>query len=190
MKMAGIEKILFPVELAPISERIAPWVKLQTEAFGAELHVLHVVPEDDLAILMSQLEAVARPGQSLGLADLTGLAENRLRAFCQRHLPGARRVVATGDPVEQILAHAQREGISLIIMGTHGRKGLDRIILGSVALRVVRRASMPVMVVNPYLMEESAGAGVPEVAWPGRLVQALLADRLEAERRYLDKLTG
>jgi len=49
-----------------------------------------------------------------------------------------------------IIDYAQTEKIDLIIMGTHGRKGLDRTFFGSVAENVVKNAPMPVMVINPY----------------------------------------
>ena len=44
----------------------------------------------------------------------------------------------------------QSEGVDLVIMGTHGRKGLERIIFGSVAERVVKNSPIPVLTVNPY----------------------------------------
>ena len=58
--------------------------------------------------------------------------------------------VVLGDPAEEILNYAQAEGIDLIIIGTHGRKGLERIIFGSVAERVLKKSPVPVLTVNPY----------------------------------------
>jgi nucleotide-binding universal stress UspA family protein len=58
--------------------------------------------------------------------------------------------VLTGDAAQGIIDYAQTEKIDLIIMGTHGRKGLDRTLFGSVAGNVVKNASVPVMVINPY----------------------------------------
>jgi hypothetical protein len=58
-----------------------------------------------------------------------------------------------GDPVEVILHYISSRKISQVIMGTHGRKGIDRIVMGSVAQRVIRRSPVPVLVVNPYLMD-------------------------------------
>jgi len=58
--------------------------------------------------------------------------------------------VVAGDPSEEILRYIQEEGIDLVVMGTHGRKGLDKVIFGSVAERVVKSAPVPVMVVNPF----------------------------------------
>ena len=62
--------------------------------------------------------------------------------------------VALGDPAEEILKFIKSEGIDLVIMGTHGRKGLDRILFGSVADRVIKMSPVPVMSINPYRIPE------------------------------------
>lgn len=56
--------------------------------------------------------------------------------------------VETGDPVETILDYADRVDADVIVMGTHGRRGLDRYLLGSTTERVVRRASVPVLTIR------------------------------------------
>jgi nucleotide-binding universal stress UspA family protein len=61
----------------------------------------------------------------------------------------ARGVVKVGVPWEVIVGTARDEQADMIVMGTHGRSGLDRMLLGSVAERVVRRASCPVMTLRP-----------------------------------------
>ena len=58
--------------------------------------------------------------------------------------------VVAGDPSEEIINYINEHEVDLVIMGTHGRKGMDKIIFGSVAERVVKLAPVPVMVVNPY----------------------------------------
>jgi nucleotide-binding universal stress UspA family protein len=62
--------------------------------------------------------------------------------------PNAHGVVAPGDAVDQILEHARRGGYDLIVMGTHGRRGLAHALLGSVAEKVVRLAPCPVLTVR------------------------------------------
>jgi nucleotide-binding universal stress UspA family protein len=61
--------------------------------------------------------------------------------------------VVAGDPSEEILNYIGTHGIDLVVMGTHGRKGLDKVIFGSVAERVVKSSPVPVMVVNPFKVE-------------------------------------
>ncbi len=55
-----------------------------------------------------------------------------------------------GDPAEEILKYIAAQKVDLVIMGTHGRKGLDRILFGSVATQVVQKSPAPVLTINPY----------------------------------------
>jgi nucleotide-binding universal stress UspA family protein len=55
-----------------------------------------------------------------------------------------------GDAAEEIINRVKSEGIGLVIIGTHGRKGLDRIVFGSVADRVIKMSPVPVLSINPY----------------------------------------
>ena len=62
---------------------------------------------------------------------------------------GVRTALVEGDPAAGILRYARDHGVDLLVLGTHGRTGLRRLVLGSVAERVVRQAPCPVMVVRP-----------------------------------------
>jgi nucleotide-binding universal stress UspA family protein len=76
-----------------------------------------------------------------------------MEKVCEEQLQGCphfEKRVIIGDPVEEILKIIESEGIDLVIMGTHGRKGLEHTVIGSVAERVVQRSPVPVLVVNPY----------------------------------------
>ena len=61
--------------------------------------------------------------------------------------------VLAGDVAEEILKYAARKKVQLIVMGTHGYKGVERIMFGSVADKVVKTACCPVMTINPYREE-------------------------------------
>ena len=83
-------------------------------------------------------------------------AEKKLYEFIDKHFkefPGTKTVVVAGDASEEIINYVESQGIDLIIMGTHGRKGMDKVIFGSVAERVVKTAPVPVLVVNPYKVD-------------------------------------
>lgn len=67
----------------------------------------------------------------------------------------ARAVVTVGVPWEEIIRVAAQEGAEMIVMGTQGRTGLDRLLLGSVAERVIRRAPCPVLTVRPDAGEDT-----------------------------------
>ena len=76
-----------------------------------------------------------------------------------REYPRVKTRVAMGDPAEEILGFIEAEGIDLVIMGTHGRKGLERVIFGSVAERVIKTSPVPVLSINPYRVPDPSGIG-------------------------------
>lgn len=142
------ETILFPVDFSPVSEKIVPVVREMAARFQAKVHVLFV------ARVFEHLGSIYVPHPSIKTiqAELAEGARKKLDEFLQEHFQGlpAEGQVVSGDPAEEILKFAGARGVDLIIMGTHGRKGLERIVFGSVAERVVKGASVPVLTVNPY----------------------------------------
>jgi universal stress protein A len=113
---------------------------------GAELHLLHVlVPPspflgDELPPSYLELQASARRG-----------AERRLRAAVEKAGKvgvRARSKLIEGQPAEQIARYVRRARADLIVIGTHGRTGFGRAFMGSVAERVLQRASCPVLTVR------------------------------------------
>ena len=80
-------------------------------------------------------------------------AEKALDKVCEEQLQGYRnfqKMIVYGDPAQEILKAIESEDIDLVVMGTHGRKGLENVLFGSVARNVVKRSSVPVLTVNPY----------------------------------------
>ena len=76
-------------------------------------------------------------------------AVDHVAAEADRAGVNATRAVEPGVPHEEILQYAREHDIDLIVMGTHGRTGLDHVLIGSVAERVVRTSSTPVLTVRP-----------------------------------------
>ena len=150
--MYKVNKILFPAELATISSRIAPHVRYRAEKFSAEVHVLHVIPDPvQFASVFYVEPQLLRTQEAL----VKEAAEHLDRFLEENDLKSATKAIMIGDTVEAILEYIGRHQIDQVIMGTHGRKGLERIIIGSVARRLVRRSPVPVLTVNPYLMDET-----------------------------------
>ncbi len=147
--MAEIKTLLFPVDFTESSKKVLPYVKLFQDRFGAQLHVIHVVRG-----------AEEFAGFEMGAAwfstfekELMDGAEKAMERFLEEELGdagGIEKKVAMGDVVEEILAYAKECGADLIVLGTHGRKGLEKIMFGSVAEGVVKGASCPVLTVNPF----------------------------------------
>lgn len=148
-----VKKIIYPIELNSISTRIAPWVKTVARQFGSRLHVIHVVPD-------LEFWGVAYASEHLLGQDNQGLvdkAQERAEKFCAENfhpeLETEVKVVA-GNPAQKIIEYAEEIEADMIIVGSHGRKGLDKALFGSVADRVLRISPVPVLVINPSHLKD------------------------------------
>ena len=151
--MSTFKKILFPVDLSESSAEIIPFVTTMARTFQSDLHLLFV------ARVFKYYDTIYVPPVSIVEFEekVVKGGKKRLDEFVEEHLKDccvSRAKVVPGDPAEEIVRYVDAEGIDLVIMGTHGRKGLDRILFGSVAAHVVTRSSVPVMTVNPYKMKK------------------------------------
>jgi len=150
--MKEFKKILFPVDLSESSEKIVPYVQAMAEKFHSKIHLLFV------ARIFDYYSSVYVPYASINQfeKEIIEGAETRLHEFTDQYFnetPRTKTAVVSGDASAEIMRYIESEGIDLVIMGTHGRKGLDKVIFGSVAERVVKTAPVPVLVVNPYKTE-------------------------------------
>lgn len=143
--LESVKKILIPTDGSDYSVRAAEYGLSLANLLGAEVMVVYVIDTVvlDQAVKVTQREEVERElkqdGQRyvdyiLGLAEKAGVK--------------ASSFLARGRPVEQIVHIAKNFGINLIVMGTYGRRGAERILIGSVAERVIEYSSCPVLVVK------------------------------------------
>ncbi len=88
-----------------------------------------------------------------------------------------------GDPADELLGLAEECNADLIVVGTHGRSGLERLLLGSVAERVVRNASCPVLVMRPKSTSESDTAAADEAFQPEPPCPHCVVRRLDSDGR-------
>jgi nucleotide-binding universal stress UspA family protein len=138
------DHILLPTDGSAGMERVVDHAASLAEAHGATLHAIYVVNTASLSNLPleSTMEAVSQGLREEGQAALDGVS---------RLVPDAvpvERVSVDGSPAREIVDYATESGVDLIVMGTHGRSGVDRLLLGSVAERVVRRSPVPVLTVR------------------------------------------
>lgn len=146
--MQTFKNILFPIDFSECSEKVFPYALEMAQKFDAKLRLLFVARD------ISYLSTVDVAWELLRntVAEVARAGENRMEAFCDKQLsdfPNYESKVVTGDPAEEIVKFADEQGIDLIVMGTHGRKGLDRTLMGSVADHVIKNASAPVFTINP-----------------------------------------
>jgi nucleotide-binding universal stress UspA family protein len=149
----NITRVLFPCDLTKSAEIVMPYVKSLVEQYGAVLVVLHVIPDiHDWKALLTPV-----PSLTMYYEHVHEHAEKELETFTRKHIPphvNYEKILLAGDPVEKILYTIDREGIDLVIMGTHGTKGLEDRIFGGVAENVVKKSPVPVMVVNPHKLSQ------------------------------------
>jgi nucleotide-binding universal stress UspA family protein len=137
------DHVLVPTDGSEQAERALDHAVELASAFDATLHVLFVVDasgfaaEVDAALLVRQLETYGQ--------RVVDAAVERAR---QAGVAGVTGEVVTGSAHRRILAYADTHDVDLIVMGTHGRTGLDHFLLGSVTERVVRLADVPVLTVR------------------------------------------
>jgi nucleotide-binding universal stress UspA family protein len=145
--MKPFTKILIAVDFSENSECAFDYALTLATQFNSELTIIHVINEPvDLRgfyvphISFEQLEK-----------EIEESAAKMMETFCRSKLgtfSNYKTAIVTGIPYDEITSAAARIDASLIVLGTHGRTGLDRILFGSTAERVVRSASCPVLTVR------------------------------------------
>lgn len=151
--MKTFKKILFPVDLSETSQKIVPYVLIMAERFQAEIHLLFV------ARVFEYFTSIYVPHPSVDKfeAEITEGATRRLKEFKEEFFSAVKDVkttVVSGYCSEEIIKYAQKEKIDLIIIGTHGRRGIDKVVFGSVAERVLQNSPVPVLLVNPFRISD------------------------------------
>jgi nucleotide-binding universal stress UspA family protein len=145
--MKQVQKILFPVDFASNFETLVPWVETFADKFGATVYVLFVAQDlSHFATYVPHGNIEDFQQQALGSAGkkMASAAQEFFKKF-----PKLETRVEMGSPAEKILAFIQKEKVDMVIMGAHSRTGLDRMIFGSVANKVVKGASCPVLTIHP-----------------------------------------
>lgn len=147
--MLPIRKILFAQDFSPCAEHALPVALELATRFEAELHLLYVeVWSGDETWLGQSLQPGPRDDhirEQLGRMPAGGARAEAFRARGMRPIPAVEYDVAAAPA---LLHYADHHDIDLVVMGTHGRRGVRRLLLGSVAEEVVRRAPCPVLTVR------------------------------------------
>jgi nucleotide-binding universal stress UspA family protein len=152
--------ILVPTDFGEPSEAALDYAIDLAKALGSEVVLLHAY----------EIPIVGFPdGAIVATADLTARVLEGAQAGLEHQVSSRegqgvnlRGIVKQGDAYRMVNETAEAVGADLIVMGTHGRHGLPRLLLGSVAEKVVRTASVPVLTVHGKGVEKTAvAAGVP-----------------------------
>jgi len=143
------DKILLPVDLSESSPKIVPFATGMAEKFDSKIHILFV------ARVFQYFAGIYVPHPSINSFEneIAEGARKSLEEFTRKyfkHPESITTAVVKGDAAEQIIKYIGDQGIDLLIMGTHGRKGLDKVVFGSVAEKVSKTTPVPIMLINPY----------------------------------------
>jgi nucleotide-binding universal stress UspA family protein len=148
--MARITNVLCPTDFSPFAQAALPIACSLARDYGAKLTLLHVRPNP-----------VTVAGEFGTIPPEPSEPDETLKARMRQYVPAnftgvVEYVIQDGDAAEEILKIAQGRHCDLIVLGTHGRSGLRRLLVGSVAEAVLRKALCPVLTIKPTTPETSA----------------------------------
>ena len=150
--MVDFKNILFPVSLTDISPVVAPYVALAARRFDAKLHLLHVLRRFDWFVdtYVSQPSETDFKSIASDFEDqLLSRAQQTLDVFRQEHFKGldiAKSIAVAGTHYKEILGYVESEKIDLIVMGSGSP--LQKAVFGSVADKVAKLSTVPVMLIK------------------------------------------
>ncbi|WP_300161777.1 universal stress protein [Solidesulfovibrio sp.] len=150
--MVQIKTIVCALDFSEVSPKVADYARTLAELCGARIVALYVAP--------SLTQYVEFHVQASYIDDfVTGIvsgATDTMESFIKEYFPGVpvESRVVSGYAAEEIVSVAEEVGADLIVLGTHGRKGIDKILFGSVAEKVIKTAKAPVLSMRPEGKDE------------------------------------
>jgi len=159
----AVKNVLFATDFSPTSEAALPYAVAICRHFGSTLHTVHVLSEAGLLMMAGGVDYV-----SVGTIyeDAQNEAKERLDQISEYMEVIPHRNYVRHGPVWKTLASIIAENeVDLVVVGTHGRTGLGRLLLGSVAENILRHAPCPVLTIGPRV---SGWAKLPELSARGR----------------------
>lgn len=145
--MTSFKKILCSVDFSDHSKLVAAHAASLARLSGGTVLVLYAAPS------LSQYVGFHVPPNSIEnfVGEIVTGAEKAMENFVAENFGDVKAEgrIVIGYAAEEILSLADKEQVDVIVMGTHGRKGIDRILFGSVAEKVVKSATQPVLTIRP-----------------------------------------
>jgi nucleotide-binding universal stress UspA family protein len=148
--LIDIRRILVPIDFSAHSKNALRYAVPMAEAFGASLHLVYVVEPTiypaDLGFGQVVLPAVEDELRDKGSDELKKMIEREIGDRVK-----ATSAVRTGKPHQEILREAKETGVDLIVVASHGHTGVEHMLFGSTASRIVRLAECPVLTIRPQV---------------------------------------
>lgn len=162
-RLLGSAPIIAPLDGSIHAEAALPLARSLAVALRARVLLVRAIPPLDAARTPDGV-AVSHPTEERTEAGQLARAYlERIAALFAGAGIGVESIVRFGEPSDVVVAVAEESGAGLTVLTTHGRTGLDRLLLGSVAERIVRRGATPILLVRPgqggQMLESAAKAG-------------------------------
>lgn len=140
----NIKKVLVPVDFSDYSKSSLRYAVNFAKLFNAEIYLIYVVEPviypPDFSMGQIAIPSVDVEIDKRALEELTNLAKKEIPPDVKSHI-----IVKSGKPYVEIIDTAASEDVDLIIIATHGRSGIEHVLFGSTAEKVVRKAPCPVL---------------------------------------------
>ncbi len=152
------DAILVPTDGSEVAETAVEHALDLADRYGAELHTLYIVDTGsmDMSFGTEQVERLraGQFGEMEGLESQARHATGRVARRAEERGLSITEHIRAGQPHVEIIDYADENDIDLVVMGSHGRGGVQRFLLGSVAERVLRTTHQPVLVVGETETED------------------------------------
>ncbi len=148
----GLKNILFATDFSASSSAALPYATWLARRFGARLHLAHIAPGQPFPLVPPAEYIPASTRTPFAQCDLLRQTEKELAELARSpQFEGLRfeAVVGEGDAATELKDMVEVHAIDLVVLGTHGYQGLDRLLLGSVAEHLLRTLPCPVLTVGP-----------------------------------------
>lgn len=148
--MQNIEQIVVPVDFHQHTNDLAAFAANIANKLGVKLIFLHVSEHIAEIVRYAEISPLAYTEVDKQIIEKANEKMEILVSNYKSNCPDCSGEVLRGDATDTIVDFVKNKNDCLIIMGTHGAKGIEKILIGSVAERVLKRASCPILVFNPY----------------------------------------
>lgn len=157
----SLENVLFATDFSKHSNQALPFVLSIARKYGSTISAVHIITSP-LGEITPTIEM-----QAIG-AQLLRDAEQSMKDLNVRlHGVSHETIIRKGDICEQLATIVDQKGIDLIVVGTHGRAGVSKILMGSVAERIFRQATCPVLTIGPNVSGEPGSiADIHTILYP------------------------